>query len=225
MASFTRGRWVNELWHLKYSNAAEEKGEKIMPKLLYQGHGSYRLTADDGRVVYVDPSSGKGYDLPADIILVTHQHSDHNKIGLCVQKEGCRIISNEDALAGGAYNNFDIGGILVQAVEAKSFLHNPKKCVGYLISIDGVKIYASGDTSRTKQMDKFAKMGLDYAIFPGTGISSMGPKEAAECARMIGAKHNIIVHLKPGALFDRQKAEKWEAPNKLIIEPGQEISL
>ena len=23
-----------------------------MPKLLYQGHGSFRLTADDGRVIY-----------------------------------------------------------------------------------------------------------------------------------------------------------------------------
>ena len=49
-----------------------------MPKLLYQGHGSYRLTADDGRTIYVDPYAGGGYDLPADIILITHQHSDHN---------------------------------------------------------------------------------------------------------------------------------------------------
>ena len=196
-----------------------------MPKLLYQGHGSYRLTADDGRVVYVDPSSGKGYDLPADLILVTHQHSDHNKIGLCTQGDGCTVITNKDALAGGNHNSFDVDGILVQAVEAKSILHSPKKCVGYLITIDGVKIYASGDTSRTAQMDLFAAMKLDYAIFPGTGVLSMGPKEAAECARLIGAKHNIIIHLKPGALFDRKKADRWEAPNKLIIEPEQEIDL
>ena len=196
-----------------------------MPKLLYQGHGSYRLTADDGRIIYVDPSSGTGYDLPADLILVTHQHSDHNKINLCAQKDGCRIITNEDALAGGAHKSFDVGGILIQAVEAKSIMHSPKKCVGYLISFDGVRIYASGDTSRTKQMDTFAEMKLDYAIFPGTGILSMGPKEAAECARLIGAKHNIIIHLKPGALFDRKKADKWEAPDKLIIEPEQEIDL
>jgi hypothetical protein len=50
-------------------------------------------------------------------------------------------------------------------------------------------------------------------------------KEAAECARNVGAKHNIIVHIAPGALFDRAKAEKWDAPNKLIIEPGEEIEL
>jgi 3-oxoacyl-[acyl-carrier protein] reductase len=40
-----------------------------------------------------------------------------------------------------------------------------------------------------------------------------------------GAKHNIPIHLKPGALFDRKKADKWDAPNKLIVEPGQEIEL
>ena len=39
-----------------------------MPKFLYQGHGSYRLTADDGRVVYVDPNAGTGYDALADLI-------------------------------------------------------------------------------------------------------------------------------------------------------------
>ena len=56
----------------------KKKGKHKMPKLLYQGHGSYRLTADDGRIIYVDPYKGKGYDAPADIILVTHQHHDHN---------------------------------------------------------------------------------------------------------------------------------------------------
>lgn len=196
-----------------------------MPKLLYQGHGSYRLTADDGRVIYVDPYAGKGYDQQADIILVTHQHPDHNQIQLCSQKQNCRVITNKEALAGGKHNNFDVRGILIQAVEAKSFFHSPKKCVGYIITLDGVKLYLSGDTSRTKQMDTFAALELDYAIFPGTGILSMGLEEAAECAKLIGAKHNIIVHLKPGSLFDRAKADKWTAPNKLIVEPGQEIEL
>jgi len=196
-----------------------------MPKLLYQGHGSFRLTANNGRVIYVDPYAGGGYDLPADIILVTHQHGDHNKIKLCAQKSGCQIITNIEALADGKHNNFDVGGILIQAVKAKSVLHSPKKCVGYIITIDGVKIYASGDTSKMEQMETFAALKLDYSIFPGAGILSMGLKEAAECARLIGAKHNIIIHLRPGKLFDRAKAERWAAPNKLIVEPGEEIEL
>ena len=196
-----------------------------MPKLLYQGHGSFRLTADDGRVIYVDPCVGEGYDLPADIILVTHQHSDHNQIQLCTRKPGCQLITNFEALAGGTHNSFDVGGVLIRAVEAKSKMHSPKKCVGYIITLDGIQIYASGDTSKTRQMETFAALKLDYAIFPGTGLLSMGLREAAECARMIGASHNIIIHLRPGALFSRRKAEKWSAPNKLIVEPGEEISL
>jgi hypothetical protein len=39
---------------------------EIMPKLYYQGHGSFRLTANDGRVIYVDPYKDKGYDVQAD---------------------------------------------------------------------------------------------------------------------------------------------------------------
>ena len=195
-----------------------------MAKLLFQGHGSLRLTADDGRVIYIDPYKGKGYDLPADIILVTHQHGDHNKIKRCAQKPDCTIITNAEALAGGKHNSFDIGGILIQAVEAGNKNHDPKLCVGYIIMIDGVKVYASGDTSKTKQMDSFAALELDYALFPGDGLFNMGPEEAAECARIIGAKHNSLIHLKPGESI-RKKGGKWNAPNKLIIEPGEEIEL
>lgn len=196
-----------------------------MAKLYYQGHGSYRITADDGRVMYIDPFAGDGYDLPADIILVTHQHPDHNKIELVTQKPGCRIITNEEALAGGKHNSFDLDGILVEAVEAKNMAHNPKECVGYIIIVDGVKIYASGDTSKTDSMKSFAQRELDYALFPLDGFFNMGLKEGAECARIVAAKHNIPIHLKPGGLFDRPKADKWDAPNKLIIEPGEEIKL
>ena len=97
--------------------------------------------------------------------------------------------------------------------------------MGFIITIDGVKIYAGGDTSKTTQMETFADMNLDYALLCGDGFYNMGLEEAAECARLIGAKHNIIIHVKPKALFDRELAEKWEAPNKLIIEPNEEITL
>jgi len=196
-----------------------------MPKLYYQGHGSFRLTANDGRVIYVDPNVGDGYDLPADIILVSHQHADHNQIHLCTQKQGCRLITNEEALEGGKHNIIDVGGVLIEAVEANNKNHDPKICVGFIITIDGVKIYASCDTSKTKQMETFAARGLDYAIFCGDGFYNMGLEEAAECARLIRAKNNIIIHVEPGSLFNREKADKWDAPNKLIIEPSQEISL
>jgi len=196
-----------------------------MAKLLYQGHGSYRITAQDGRIIYVDPYAGEGYDVPADIVLITHGHHDHNKLELITQNEGCRVITNKEALAGEKHNSFLFNGIEIEATEARNLMHSSKSCVGYIITLDGVRIYCSGDTSKTKQMQELAKQEIDYALFCGDGKFNMGPKEAAECAKLVGAKHNILIHVKPGALFDLAKAQKWEAPNKLIIQPGEEIEL
>ena len=196
-----------------------------MAKLLYQGHGSFRITADDGRVIYVDPYAGEGYDKPCDIVLVTHQHGDHNQIALCTQKPGCIVITSTEALANGKLNYFNINGIRIQAVEAYNKNHKASECVGYIISVDGVKLYASGDTSKTKQMEDFPELGLDYALLCGDGVYNMDPEEAAECARAIGAKHNIIIHLEPGQLFNTEKAKAWDAPGKIVVEPGEEIVL
>lgn len=195
-----------------------------MAKLLFQGHGSLRLTANDGRVIYIDPYAGEGYDVPADYILVTHQHGDHNQVDLCAKKENCRIISNEEALAGEKHNSFDLDGIGVLAVEASNKNHDPAACVGYIITVDGVKIYASGDTSKTGQMASFKEMGLDYAFFPGDGFYNMGPEEAAECAEIIGARNNIIIHVKRDESL-KDIAEAWQAPNKLVMLEGEEINL
>ena len=197
-----------------------------MPKLYYQGHGSYRILSDDGRVIYIDPYAGSGYDLPADIILVTHQHKDHNQIDRCRRNPGCHIITNEESLMGGKHQHFSIGGIEIEAVEAGGNLgHSVEKCVGFILTIDGVKIYASGDTSRTDQMESLAICELDYALFPCDGKFNMDLEEAAECARLVAAKNNIPIHLKPGELFDEERAQKWTAPNRLIVRPDEEIVL
>ena len=203
----------------------EEMEEKLMTKLLYQGHGSYRLTSKDGVVVYVDPYAGDGYDVPADLVLETHQHSDHNKINLVTKKEDCVVITNVEALEGGKHNSFSINGIEIQAVEASNRNHDPKVCVGYIITIDGIKLYAAGDTSKTSQMETFSNMEFDYALLPCDGVYNMGVEEAAECAKIIEAKHSIPIHMKPGALFDREIAESFDVPNRLIVEAGEEIVL
>lgn len=196
-----------------------------MTKLLYQGHGSIRLTSKDGIVIYVDPYAGEGYDVPADIILVTHQHGDHNQINLVARKQDCVVISNAEALEGGSHQSFSLCGIEIEAVEASNKNHDIKSCVGYIITVDGIRVYAAGDTSRTAQMDTFSEREIDYALLPCDGVYNMDLKEAAECAGIIGAKHNIPIHMKPGALFDRERAEAFDAPNRLIAPAGEEIEL
>ena len=196
-----------------------------MAKLFYQGHGSFRITAADNTVIYVDPYAGDGYDVPADLILVTHQHGDHNQCDLVTKKTDCTIISNHESLKDGVHQSFDINGIKIQAVQAYNKNHDPKECVGYIIEVDGNKIYAAGDTSQTVQMKQFAQLELDYALLPGDGYYNMSVGEAAECAQLIQAKHSIPIHLKPGALFDRETAERFNVKNRIIIEPNEEIEL
>jgi L-ascorbate metabolism protein UlaG (beta-lactamase superfamily) len=194
-------------------------------KFYFNGHGSFRLTSADGKVIYIDPYAGDGYDKPADMVLVTHQHDDHNQLRLISQKEGCRVISNVEALEGGKHNTFTVGDIGIEAVEAANKNHDPSQCVGFVVTMDGLKLYFPGDTSKTASMESLAAKGLDYAVFPCDGIYNMDLDEAAECARLVGAKHNIPVHMKPGELFDRERAEMFDAPNRLIIAAGEEIEL
>ena len=197
-----------------------------MAKLFYQGHGSFRLTSNDGVVVYIDPFIGEGYDLPADAILISHQHDDHNQISLITQKPDCTVISNFEALDGGKHNTFSVKGIEIEAVEAGyNQGHSVDDSVGFIITVDGLKLYFSCDTSTTPQMAEFAERNLDYAFLCADGFYNMNLDEAAECAKIIGAKHNVPVHLKPGELFDKDMAEQFNGPNKMIIEPGIDVEL
>lgn len=196
-----------------------------MPKLYYQGHGSFRLQTDGGKIVYVDPYAGDGYELPAGMILVTHQHDDHNQVDLCAKEPNCIIITEAEALAGGKHNTFSYDEIEIKAVPAENKNHNPAECVGFIITINGVKLYAAGDTSKTDAMAHMRAENLDYTLLPCDGVYNMDLDEAAECASLIGAKVNIPIHLKPGALFDRDRANAYQAPNKRIVAAGEEIEL
>ncbi len=53
----------------------------------------------------------------------------------------------------------------------------------------------------------------------------MGLGEAAECAGLVEAKHNIPYHVtaKEGVVFDRELAVQFEASNRLIVEAGGKI--
>ena len=196
-----------------------------MAKLLYQGHGSLRLVTDSGTVVYIDPFAGEGYDLPADIVLVTHEHHDHNVIDKMPHAYGCVIITEAEALAGGKYNYFTVGDVSVRAVEAFNAKHPRNACVGYIVTADGKTAYFSGDTSMTNDMQDMSALCLDWAFLPIDGIYNMDHIEAEECAAVIGAAHTVPIHMKPGGLFDEAMAEAFNVPNRVIIRPGETITL
>ena len=204
-----------------------EEGEN-MSKLLYQGHGSLRIVTNEGKVIYIDPFAGDGYDLPADLILVSHGHSDHTAVDLIRNRaDDCRIIQYTDALVEGVYRTFDLGYATVEAVQAgNNRNHDINVCVGWLVTLsDGVTVYATGDTSTTDQMAELGERNIDYAFFCCDGIYNMDIEEASACAALVNARHSVPYHMVPGKLFDAQRAERFEGPGRLIVAAGEEIVL
>ena len=200
-------------------------------RLLYMGHASLRITTPEGKVIYIDPYAGQGYEPAADLILVTHGHYDHFDMDKVANRNpDCRIITWQEALADGTHQTFDLGFAAIEAVEAgNNQYHSTDECVGYIVVLtDGTSVYVTGDTSTTQQMPSLAEKEIDYAFFCCDGIYNMDLEEAAQCAELVGAKHNTPYHMTAadsGALFDRTRAEQYKVPNLLIIEDGQEIEL
>jgi L-ascorbate metabolism protein UlaG (beta-lactamase superfamily) len=198
-----------------------------MATLLYQGHGSYRITTDEGKVIYVDPFAGKGYEVPADLVLITHEHSDHNQVQLINFNDGGMIIREKDVIRPkGQYLSYDLFGVKITGTPAMNENHDPRICCGFLLEFDGKKVYCAGDTSTTDYM-KYVLPGLhlDLALLPCDGIYNMGPEEAAKCADIIQAKMTIPIHSKPGALYGEEITSRFDAKSKLLLKPGETLKI
>lgn len=201
-------------------------GREFMSKLLFQGHGSYRIITNEGIVIYVDPFIGDGYNVPADIILVTHEHNDHNHVELPEKKDSTIIIRQDNLKNGTIYNKTSLFGVEIEAVEAYNKNHDKSSCVGYVLRFDGLTIYASGDTSLTEDMkNKLTNYNIDYALLPIDGIYNMDADEASICADYINARHTIPIHMKPMELFDIDAANRFIHKSRLIVPAGAEIDL
>lgn len=204
-----------------------------MARLLYQGHGSYRIVSAEGLVIYIDPYAGDGYKMPADFVLVTHEHPDHNKVELVTKKKDCLVFHAKNFMSSGKYGEARFHGIRIRAVPAYNKNHSQSECVGFVITLEnGIKIYCAGDTSYTDYMqEELAYMNIDYALLPCDGIYNMDAKEAARCANIIGAKHSIPIHTKPGALFSPEVAQQFaieidmKKTDYLILKPTEETNL
>lgn len=195
-------------------------------KLTFIGHAAIKLTASDGRVILIDPnvSSSTEYADPVDFILVTHGHEDHKpyyKVKL--KEDGVKITWNE-ALVDGAYQRWEYDGIVIEAVPAGGNENHPiGSGVGYLVTVDGICVYHAGDSSNVEELHVLADKQIDYALYPIDGKYNMDAVEATELANIIGAKHNIPIHMynDPG----EDKSVNFTPEGRLVIPETESIML
>jgi L-ascorbate metabolism protein UlaG (beta-lactamase superfamily) len=200
--------------------------------LKYLGHASVKLAFNGGIVVYIDPYAGTDYSEPADIILVTHGHGDHNQVGKVAKKADCAIYSGKGASVGGtrmsAGDSVEVKGVKIKAVEAYNANHARGTGVGFVVEFNGVKLVHCGDTSKIPEMAELESLHLDYALLPIDGVYNMGPADAMQAVELIKPKRAIPIHAGPSSATQEQRQaniDKFTPSNRLVLKDGETIYL
>ena len=170
-------------------------------------HASLRIQYD-GLEIQVDPVAKYAPETDyskfpkADVILVTHEHFDHfdRDTIATLRKDGTEIVANPPvqkmlgfgtALANGE-SRVLAKGIKLDAVPAYNTtpghtqFHPKGRDNGYVLTIDGLRIYIAGDTEDIPEMASLKD--IDVAFLPCNQPYTMTPEQVAKAARTIKPK-------------------------------------
>jgi L-ascorbate metabolism protein UlaG (beta-lactamase superfamily)/rhodanese-related sulfurtransferase len=171
-------------------------------------HSSIRIEYD-GREIEIDPCSnlrGRTVDYTAmpkaDIILVTHEHFDHyDTVALrLLTSEKTQLVMNKRCVEmygdGTAMVNGDklqvADDITLEAVpaynitEGREQFHPKGRDNGYLLTLDGLRIYIAGDTEDIPEMAEVKD--IDIAFLPCNQPYTMTPEQLVRAAKIIKPK-------------------------------------
>jgi L-ascorbate metabolism protein UlaG (beta-lactamase superfamily) len=175
------------------------------------GHDTFRI--DGTTTIYIDPWKLPRTVVPAQLVLVTHDHFDH----LNLDDIG-RISTPDTVVVGPAAvttqigdrfrtitvapgDSVEVGTASVAAVPAYNLnkfrapgqLFHPPEAgyVGYVITLDGTRIYHAGDTDA---IDEMRGIDCDVAILPVSGTYVMTADEAVQACGMLHAREVIPMH-------------------------------
>jgi L-ascorbate metabolism protein UlaG (beta-lactamase superfamily) len=171
-------------------------------------HSSIRIEYGDMEL-YIDPVRQLGNrtidytSIPqADLIFVTHEHGDHYDKEAIKQltRTGTRFITNSRCaemmgyglvMKNGEKQDLD-SGILVEAVpaynttEGRTQFHPKGRDNGYILTLDGLRIYIAGDTEDIPEMAGIKD--IDVAFLPCNQPYTMTTEQLVKAARIIKPK-------------------------------------
>ncbi len=196
-----------------FCGSEAEKLQSLVAKIHWLGHDSFRIDAKE-KVIYIDPYRLKGGPL-ADLILITHEHADHASPADVekIRKPETVIVTTATAAAkfSGDIRIVKPGDdLVVQGVSLRTLPaynlnkfrspgvpYHPKEAghVGFLITVDGLRIYHAGDTDYIPEMKGLTP---DVALLPVSGTYVMTAEEAAQAASAIGPKVAVPMHVGEG---------------------------
>ena len=162
------------------------------------------------KTVYFDPFRIGGKPQDADLICITHVHSDHfdpesiekvrkkDTVILAphgMKKETERIMDPKYIRLLAPGDEAVLDSITVTGVPAynriKPFHPKRNKWLGYLLAMDGITYYIAGDTDAVKEV---RDIRCDIAFVPIGGTFTMTAKEAAGLVNLIRPGTAIPVH-------------------------------
>lgn len=170
-------------------------------------HGTLMIEYNS-QYIYIDPVIQQppktDYTLypKADVILVTHEHADHldpQAIEILSKPEIQLILnkSSEEKLGRGTVmENGDeltlANGIKIEAVPAYNIteehlqFHPKGRDNGYILTLDGLRIYIAGDTEDIPEANRIKN--IDAAFLPCNQPYTMTPEQLARMAKIINPK-------------------------------------
>ena len=161
---------------------------------IIESDNGYKLAIDIGSYTPVDKLNG----ISPDAMLVSHTHGDHFSLEqikklapkkLYINRE-CIEVLGEESLSSEIIetkigDSIDIAGIKVQIFDVDHGPNTkvrPKENFGFLLEVDGQKIYFAGDMFYQSGM-VVNDLEVDFALIPVGGFYTFGPAEAVEFAQ------------------------------------------
>lgn len=170
------------------------------------------IRIDGSSVLYFDPFQVGTAAHDADVIFITHEHYDHFEQDSIakVKKEDTFLVApesmhkkvlSESGMDSGQCVFYrpgerqELGSLVIETVPAynklKPFHTRGKKWQGYIVTMDDVRYYVSGDTDVNEDI---GKVRCDVALIPVGGFYTMDGKQAAEYIAGIRPQAVIPTH-------------------------------
>ncbi|MCB2201073.1 MBL fold metallo-hydrolase [bacterium] len=178
--------------------------EDLTAPIDWLGHASFRLRGS--KVVYIDPWKIDGEPHDGDLVLMTHHHYDHlspEDIKRAAKPDALLVMPEVAAKKYGlpvgrvfaAGDSLELDGVKVEAVRAyninKKFHPADDGGLGYIVELDGTRIYHAGDTD---VIDEMEQVRCDIALLPVGGTYTMTAEEAVAAVRKINPRVVVPMH-------------------------------